>query len=122
MSKITHKLVAETAKAIAAEVYEVCASNDRFYHAYPNLKVFVRRCWPQFIKDARKALTQMLQPIPGSDPKNPRYQHTEHIRTEIFEALCLEGEMKGAPELDLNALRMASGFEPVARHYPGLVH
>lgn len=98
MSKIAHKLIAKTANEIACEVYEVLAgANNRFYKAFPTMESFTRVHWPEFIKDARRCLTQMLIPEPNSDPNNPTFKFSEHIREEIFEALCLEGEMKGAP-------------------------
>lgn len=100
MPKIAHKLVAETAKEIASEVYEVLASNNNFYKVYPTREYFVVQCWSQFIGDARKALTRMLQAKPGSDPEHPEYNYSEHMRNEIFEALCLEGELKGTPTVD----------------------
>lgn len=100
VSKIAHKLVAKTAFEIACEVYEVLAgSNNRFYKLYPTVESFTSNCWSEFIGDARKALTRMLQPEPGSDPKRPTFKFSEHIRNEIFEALCLEGEIKSSPPM-----------------------
>ena len=97
MSKIVHKLVAKTANEIACEVYEVLASaNHRFYQAYPTMLSFTKNNWQSFIGDARKALTQMLIPEPNSNPANPTFKFSEHIRTEVFEALCLEGETRQA--------------------------
>lgn len=93
MPKIAHKLVAKTAREIACEVYEVLASNNRFYQLYPTSNSFVSRCWPEFIGDARRALTSMLIP----DPETGKFKFSEHIRNEIAEALILEGEMKSAP-------------------------
>ena len=93
--KIAHKLVAKTAHEIACEVYEVLASNNRFHEAFPTVESFVYFHWQEFIGDARKALTQMLRPEPGTTDK---YKYSEHIRNEIFEALCLEGEMKMSPQ------------------------
>lgn len=94
MTKIAHKLVAKTATEIANEVYEVLASSsDRFYKQYPNRNAFVFRNLSYFITDARKALTSMLIP----DPSTGEFKYSEHIRNEIFEALCLEGEIKAFP-------------------------
>lgn len=122
MSKIVHKLIAKTAKEIAAEVYEVCASNDRFFSAYPSQGRFVRQQWQQFIGDARKALTAMLVTVPGTerDPDGPKYRHSQHIRDEVFEALVTEGQMKSAPPLDLSQLRINAGMDPMPRPLPGL--
>ncbi len=98
MSKIAHKLVAKTAYEIAQSVYEVLASSsNKFYKAYPTESSFVDANWSKFIGDARRSLTQMLLPEPNSDPKRPTFKFSEHIRNEIFEALCLEGEAKGSP-------------------------
>lgn len=118
MPKIAHKLVARTSKEIAYEVYEVLASNNQFYRLYPNADLFVERCWSEFIGDARKALTSMLIP----DPMTGQFRFSEHIRDEIFEALCLEGEAKSAPALDLNKLRESAGIEPISRPLPGLMN
>lgn len=99
MPKIAHRLVAKTANEIACEVYEVLAgSNERFYQAFPTMESFTRNHWKEFIGDARRALTSMLLPEAGSDPSNPTFKFTEHIRNEIFEALCLEGELKNQPQ------------------------
>lgn len=111
MSKIAHKLVAKTAYEIACEVYEVLASNNRFYKTYPNVHIFADRCWPEFIGDARRALTSMLRP----DPETGKFKYSEHIRDEIAEALILEGEAKSAPAIDLNKLREAAGIGPMPR-------
>lgn len=119
MPKIAHKLVAKTAVEIASEVYEVLAgANNRFHQAYPTMDSFVDRCWPEFIKDARRVLTSMLVPTPGTNP--PQFKYSQHIRDEVFEALCLEGEAKAAPPLDLNKLREAAGIESLPRALPGM--
>jgi hypothetical protein len=120
--KIVHRLIAKTCKEIAAEVFEVCSSNDRFYAAYPHVGRFVAKNWRYFISDARKALTVMLTPIPGefedhtqadgSIVKVPVYRYPQIMRDEIFEALLTEGQMKAAPPVDLNQLRAQAGFAP----------
>lgn len=118
MPKIAHKLVAKTANEIACEVYEVLASsNNRFYKAFPTMESFTETHWSEFIGDARKALTSMLVP-----QDNGEFKFSEHIRDEIWEALCLEGEAKAAPPLDLNKLREAAGMEPIARPLPGMLN
>ncbi len=95
MAKIAHKLVAKTANEIACEVYEALASNsDQFYQVYPTMESFTSKHWSYFLGDARKALTTMLKP----DPLTGEFRFSEHIRDEIFEALCLEGELKGTPQ------------------------
>lgn len=120
--KVVHKLMAKTAKEIAEAVWEVCSSNDRFHAAWPKARIFIARNWRYFIGDARKALTQMLTPIPGefedhtqsdgSTIKVPVYRYPQIMRDEIFEALLLEGEMKAPAPVDLNQLRAQAGFAP----------
>lgn len=123
MSKIVHVQIADTAKAIAAAVWEVCSSNDRFHKAYPHQSTFVRGKWREFIGDARKSLAAMLVPIPGKfesayNPITgettlvPAYAHGELMRERVFEALLIDGEHKAAPPLDLAELRKNAGFEP----------
>lgn len=93
MPKIAHKLVAKTANEIAREVYEALATSNNFFRAYPTMHSFTSKHWSYFIGDARKALTMMLKP----DPITGEFRYSEHVRDEIFEALCLEGELKGTP-------------------------
>jgi len=56
-----HRIVARSAKAYCAELYEVYASrwND-FYAAFPSQNDFVRTFWPHFIGHARTTLAGML--------------------------------------------------------------
>lgn len=112
MSKLVHKLVAKTAKEIAAEVWEVCSSNDAFHKQYPYVRPFVAGWWSSFIGDARKALSQMLVPIPGTekDPDGPKYRYVQHIRDEVFEALLIEGVQKSAPTKTLAQIRAEQGI------------
>lgn len=111
--KVVHKLIAKTAKEIAAEVYEVLASNDRFYRTYPNVRRFVAKNWRHFIGDARKSLTViMAAESPDGTPQHVVYLYPQIMRDEIFEALILEGEQKAPPPVDLNQLRRQAGFAP----------
>lgn len=80
---VVHHLIAETAKGIAAVVYEDCASaDDAFFKLWPNQNEFVRRRWKSFIQPARETLADMLHP-------SKHYLTTEHMRREIHEALLL---------------------------------
>lgn len=124
MSKIVHVQIADTAKAIAAAVWEVCSSNDAFHKAYPHQRVFVAGKWKEFIGDARRSLAAMLRPIPGKfegvqDPTTgeitmvPVFEYPELMRERVFEALMIDGEHKAPPPLDLAKLRADAGFEPI---------
>lgn len=57
---MTHKLIAETAKEMAACAYEECAKKNDFYKAYPSQKAFVSRHWKNFVGFARSTLASML--------------------------------------------------------------
>ena len=99
MAKIVHKLIARTAKAISAEAWEILSSNDDFHRAWPKVRPFVANQWRNFVGHARASLVVMLQPIPGSEkePDGPRYVNSQHVRDEIYEALCTEGAFKARP-------------------------
>jgi mRNA degradation ribonuclease J1/J2 len=60
MATHAHKSVASLAAEMAQAVYEECAQNNAWYSANPNRRVWVRKNAPQFIKDARATLTEML--------------------------------------------------------------
>lgn len=61
MARFTHKLIAETAKSMAAAWYEEAAiHSDKFYKAYPSLKIFVNRHWSNYIGQARQAMIALL--------------------------------------------------------------
>lgn len=56
-----HKLVRDTAKAMAAEIYEELASKDNlFYKRWPRERIFIEKKWGLFVDDARTTLAQML--------------------------------------------------------------
>lgn len=88
MTKICHNLMAKTAKAIANEAYEILASDDKFYRAWPVRQRFVNRHWKDFIGHARAALAVILR-----DPA----VH-EHLKEPIYEAFLLEGGFKASPD------------------------
>lgn len=78
--KYAHKLIAETAKEIAAAAYEDMALDNTFYQMWPNQKKFVNKQHRTFIRAAREALAKMLG--------MPEY--SEEIKEEIFQALLLD--------------------------------
>lgn len=56
-----HRVVARSAKAYCAELYEVYASRwPDFYKAFPSQNDFVRAHWAHFIGHARATLARML--------------------------------------------------------------
>lgn len=88
MTKICHKLMAKTAKAITNEAYEILASDDAFYKAWPSRQVFVNRQWQNFVGHARAALVVML--------RDPTIH--EHLKEPIYEAFLDEGGFKASPD------------------------
>jgi len=77
MSRHVHKLIAETAKGVAAEWYADSARHDNaFYRANPSEDQFVRHNWGMFVEIARTVLVSML-----------RMNYPEHTKAEIYEAL-----------------------------------
>lgn len=78
---VVHKMIADTAKGLAREQWEVLARQNAFYRRYPNVDVFERICWPQYVPMARQILTAML----GS----PKYD--THFKDTIMDALLRDG-------------------------------
>jgi hypothetical protein len=58
--KNTHSLVAQTAREIAAEFYEVAARNNMFYDKWKSQRHFVKRTWQHFVTQAYDSLVKML--------------------------------------------------------------
>ena len=110
--QVVHRLIAETARAICNEVFEVCSSNDAFHKAWPtkSRKRFVQRYWADYIGHARASLTAMLQPIPGTS----EYATHETLRNEIFEALLIDGQYKRPAPISTDQLRANAGFDPIS--------
>lgn len=56
-----HKLIAETAKEMAAAMYEELAkANADWYRKHPSQKQFVRKHWPNYMESARHTLARLL--------------------------------------------------------------
>lgn len=86
-NRVVHKLVKSTAQELAGCFYEWQAGQrrfgDKFYELYPNVDAFVKRDWPNFVKEAKKVLATML-----GDPITP-----DREKAEIYEALTLDATM-----------------------------
>ena len=91
---MVHKLIADTAKGMAAEHYEVLARDNRFFKAYPKLGPFVRKKWELYIPLAKQTLIGMLGSPTVSD---------EH-KAVIHEAVLRDGA--------INPKRMATPEKP----------
>jgi hypothetical protein len=99
LTKICHKETAAAAKGIAFAAYEILASDNAFYKAWPNPRRFVAKHWKDFIGHARMAFIVMLTPIPGTenDPDGPKYLADEATREKVADALITEGAFKHVP-------------------------
>jgi hypothetical protein len=86
--KICDALMAKTAKAICNEAYEILASDNTFYRAWPVRQRFVNRHWKDFVGHARASLAVILR-----DPT----VH-ENLKTPIYEAFLHEGGYKAKPD------------------------
>lgn len=87
--KFTHKLIAATAKEMAAAWYEEAAHDNQFYAFYPSQKKFMKREWHRFVEAARLTLSKML-----GFSTTPDY-----MKEEIFDALIKHSEMPGNIDL-----------------------
>lgn len=91
-----HKLVAQTAKEMAQEVYEKNAgrSND-FYKEYPDLNGYVENCWALYLDAARATLAQLLTT-----------NLDESLKEQIHEALVRDATLRRGRE---GVLQMKKG-------------
>ena len=90
---VVHELVAETAKAMAAAVYEgMATAHNDFYVTWPSLDAFVRRRWQTFIQPAREQLAEMLSPA-------QQFATTPDQRAQIHQALLLNAAANPAANM-----------------------
>lgn len=83
MAGVTHKLIAQTAREMAAEAYEVLAQDNAFHRMWPNLGGYVQQMWPAYVADARAILAGML-----------RGDLDEGVKQIIAEALMLDRPLR----------------------------
>ena len=95
-TKIVHKRIASTAKALAAAAYEEMAKVNEFYAANPSMKGYVGRNWRHFIPFARQALTTILSKDYAYEIAMGSYtpKAVEQMKHEVYEALVIDGQMK----------------------------
>jgi len=80
-----HKMVAETARGMAAAVYEELAKKNEWYALNPSQTIFVETTYGSLIDQARQVLANMLE----SKTVTPEQKEL------IFEALVLDRSLKG---------------------------
>lgn len=78
---IVHKQIAATAKALAAEQWEVLSRQNDFHRRFPDVDRYVAKHWPKYVPMTRQLMTAML----GS----PKYD--QKMKDEIYLALMLDG-------------------------------
>ncbi len=81
--KHAHRLIAKTAKEMAAEWYEESAHSNAFYTHYPDLDLFVAAEWHNFVPKAREILASMLA----------RQDLPLNMKDEIHEALIADRQL-----------------------------
>jgi hypothetical protein len=80
--KIGHKLVIKTAREMAHEVYEKCASMDNeWYKQWPSRETYVEKSLMYFVPQARATLTDLMMQTKD-----------ERLKEEIYQALCDDGQ------------------------------
>lgn len=79
--RMVHKLVKKTAQELAGAFYEWQAGHSRygddFYSKYPNVRAFMERDWPNFVRAAKEAMTDQLKDVAVSPME----------KEQIYEAL-----------------------------------
>lgn len=93
MTQHAHRLIAETAKSAAAELYDVVMSNNEVRTAWKAqnegcgekelVRRFVKRNWAKCIPVARTTLGLLL-----------RNSTDETLKTQIYEALLLDNTLR----------------------------
>lgn len=93
MTQHVHRLIAETAKSAAAELYEVVMSNNEVRAEWKRqnegcgekelLKRFVKKNWGKCVPVARTTLGLLL-----------RNSADETLKTQIYEALLLDNTLR----------------------------
>lgn len=92
---MVHKLVADTAKELAATAYEGMAlRHDDFYQYWPDQKKFVQLRWQSFVQPAREQLAEMLG-LPDS-------MVSQEQKRDIYDALLKNAAVNPA----INSLQM----------------
>jgi hypothetical protein len=91
-----HKMVAETAKKMAEEVYESWASrSNEFYAEHRTLEQYVNSCWALYLDAARASLAQLLTT-----------NMDEVLKNEIHDALIKDATLRRGRE---GVLQMKKG-------------
>lgn len=79
-----HKLVKQTAEEFAGAFYERAAMRDDcFYKEWPNVRIFIRKNWRNFVMSARQVLATML----GRASTSPE------TKAQIYEALTMDARL-----------------------------
>lgn len=86
---VVHEMVAETAKAMAAAIYEECALDNAWYAKWPSQDAFIAKRWQSFIQPARTHLAELLHPDRAS-------MTSEDQKRQIHEALLLNAAVNPA--------------------------
>lgn len=94
MQKMAHKMVAETAKGIAGNLYETLMGQDEYWKAWQKQnpdcsrkeleRRFIEKNWAKCLDSARATLVGLLRgPLP------------DHLKEEIIDALCKDASLPG---------------------------
>lgn len=78
-----HWLIAELCSGVANEMYEILASDNRFYEQNQDRKRFVEHCAPMCKDISRALLTRMLD-----EPETSQME-----KDQIYEALILDASL-----------------------------
>ena len=92
-----HKLIAETAKEMAAATYEFLAKqSDRWYGENPDQDLWVKQAWPLYIEEARRTLAALLAS-----------NISDALKDQIHDAIIKDGSLRRGR---VGKLQAASGL------------
>lgn len=99
--KIIHFIIANTAKSLAREAWEMMAKENAFYRLNKNPKIYVRRNWQHYIPFARDALVEILKKDYSFEISIGSYtpEAVDKMKADIHECLVIDGAYKApAPQ------------------------
>jgi hypothetical protein len=94
--QIIHERIAKTARALAAEAYEILAKENAFHRLNRSQDRYVKRCWRHYIPFARQALVDILRKDFAMEIALGVYtrEGVEAMKEEVYECLVLDGAFK----------------------------
>ena len=87
---LVHTLIMDTAKGLAGVYYEKAAGkSNNFFKAFLNQNDWINTQWPDFVGEAKKALSMRLGTLAQMATDNPNGEEAAQAEI-IYDALCMD--------------------------------